>query len=612
MNEEGAISPREDDSAPVAEEREDSGLAVPAAETSEAPRDAATEELFPLRYVAYDNGEKGRYLCCVESPEVQVIFSSSTAANEATARKAPSGTIFVDGAALAPPFIDAERDVYNLDHHTGCVRQFTVSACEQALILVLRGLDLSARPWTIHATQPDLDAVLAIWVLLNAARIQAMEREERSRLVALVRLESVIDVHGLASEELSGLGPTELGTAKSGMERLRRRELELKKSGAWDGVDMPEHVADVLREIDIFIFPAGSLPEPVPFEVLARATVRDALILVCSADQGIYEVEAGMKQAYGKRLAILALKTGTGRYTLRLVNPFHGRNLHAIYNELNALDPAVVRGGWRDSWGGSGEIGGSPRESGTALEPGEIAAACKKALRGRSLAQKTAALGAAFALTAFVLLIGKLAGWLATGSAMPLLTAKENFPFAFGFGLTSAVLLVASNFWRPRAFGLQRLVMGSWLYLVPVAVLAALAGGVWRVVPAEGLSAGSHVSALVLLAAGTEFLFRGVAHGVLGQGFQVAHAGGRWLISVPATVSALMYAGASLLLPLAGSPFAVGGPTAQWVTMVTACLLFGLTVGVVRERSGSILAPILLHSGGVALCELVVRWLAAA
>jgi membrane protease YdiL (CAAX protease family) len=73
-----------------------------------------------------------------------------------------------------------------------------------------------------------------------------------------------------------------------------------------------------------------------------------------------------------------------------------------------------------------------------------------------------------------------------------------------------------------------------------------------------------------------------------------------------------MYAGASLLLPLAGSPFAVGGPTAQWVTMVTACLLFGLTVGVVRERSGSILAPILLHSGGVALCELVVRWLAAA
>jgi membrane protease YdiL (CAAX protease family) len=138
-----------------------------------------------------------------------------------------------------------------------------------------------------------------------------------------------------------------------------------------------------------------------------------------------------------------------------------------------------------------------------------------------------------------------------------------------------------------------------------VAILAALAGGVWRVVPAEGLSLGSHVSALVLLAAGAEFLFRGVAHGVLGRGFQVAHAGGRWLISFPTAVCALMYTGAGLLLPLAGSPFPMGGATAQWLTVVAASLLFGLTVGVVRERSGSILAPVLLHLVGVALLELL-------
>jgi len=603
MNGDGDALPHEDDSAPVAEER---GAPRPEASASHSP-DAPTEEFYPHRYVVYDNGEEGRYLCCVESPEVQVIFGSSAVANEAAARKAPPGTIFVDGAALAPPFIDAEREVFNLDHHTGCVRQFTVSACEQAMILALRGVDLGGRPWTVHATQPDLDAVLAIWVLLNAARIQAMEPETRRRLVALVRLESVIDVHGLALAELSALAPPDLETAISGIARIRQRELELKEAGDWDGADMPEHVAEVLREIDIFIFPPGSLPEPVSFEVLARATVRDALILVCRADQGVYEVEAGMKRAYGKRLAILALEAGPGRYTLRLVNPFHGRNLHAVYHELNALDPAVARGGWRDCWGGSGEIGGSPRKSGTALEPGEIAAACKQALRGRSPAQKAGALGAAVALTALVLLVGKLVGWLATESAAPLLTPKENIPFAFGFGVLSAALLMASNFWRPRAFGLQRLVRGDWLYLVPVALLAALTGGVWRVVPAEGLGLGSHVSALVLLAAGAEFLFRGVAHGVLGRGFQVTHAGGRWLVSVPTAVCALMYAAAGLLLPLAGSPFSLGGPTVQWLTMVAASLLFGLTAGVVRERSGSILAPVLLHLGGVAFCALVAR-----
>ena len=78
------------------------------------------------------------------------------------------------------------------------------------------------------------------------------------------------------------------------------------------------------------------------------------------------------------------------------------------------------------------EIGGSPRKSGTALEPREIAEACKQALRSRSPAQKATAFGVAVALAAVVLLVGKLASWLATESTAPLLTPKENFPFAFG------------------------------------------------------------------------------------------------------------------------------------------------------------------------------------
>jgi len=43
--------------------------------------------------------------------------------------------------------------VFNLDHHEGVIRRFTLSACEQAMILVLRGLDLRERPWTILANQ---------------------------------------------------------------------------------------------------------------------------------------------------------------------------------------------------------------------------------------------------------------------------------------------------------------------------------------------------------------------------------------------------------------------------------------------------------------------------
>jgi hypothetical protein len=594
------VSPVGDGPVPVAGIAGEGTRAVMAADGPEA----TNESFHPDRYVVHESGED-RYLCCVEVPEVRVIFDGSAVANEAAVRKAPPGTVFLDGAALAPPFLDAEREVFNLDHHVGCVRQFTVAACEQALILVLRGLDLGARPWIVHATQPDLDAVLAIWVLLNASRIQALETEARQRLIQLVRLESVIDVHGLGLAELSGLGAAGLQAATSAMASLRQRELALKETGDWDSVDMPEHIAGVLREIDTLIFPAGSLPQPVSFEVLARATLGDALILVCRAEQGVYEVESGLKQVYGKRLAILALEIAPHKFTLRLVNPFHGRNLHAVYDELNGLDPAVVRGGWRDSWGGSGEIGGSPRKAGTALEPREIAEACRQALRSRSPVQKVAALGASVALSAIVLVGGKLMSWLATGSRTLPLSAEESFPFAIGFGVLAAILLTASGLWKPRAFGLQRLVRGDWLYCVPVGIAAALAGGVWRVDPVAGTALGTHLGTLALLALGAEFLFRGVAHGVLGRGFRVTHAGGRWLLSVPIAFCALLYAGAGTLLPLAGSPFQLGGSTAHWLSTVVASVLFGLTAGLARERSGSILAPGLLHLCGLVLCEFI-------
>ena len=56
--------------------------------------------------------------------------------------QANKGTIFLDGAAKGEPFMDASRGIYNLDHHEGCVRSFTLSTCEQAMILIRKGLDL--------------------------------------------------------------------------------------------------------------------------------------------------------------------------------------------------------------------------------------------------------------------------------------------------------------------------------------------------------------------------------------------------------------------------------------------------------------------------------------
>ena len=104
------------------------------------------------------------------------------------ARKADEGTIFLDGVAQSEPFMDLERRVYNLDHHEGCLRNFTLSTCEQALVLVARGLDLREKPWQVYTNDPDLDVVLAVWVLCNSMHLQAEDSAIRNSVVPLVNV----------------------------------------------------------------------------------------------------------------------------------------------------------------------------------------------------------------------------------------------------------------------------------------------------------------------------------------------------------------------------------------------------------------------------------------
>lgn len=110
-------------------------------------------------------------LVCVEAPTIAVQIRPGVTASAQEARSARAGTIFLDGAARCAPFADPARRIYNLDHHEGCVRSFTLSTCEQAMVRVRKGLELRSLEWTVRANDADLDAILAIWVLLNHLRL---------------------------------------------------------------------------------------------------------------------------------------------------------------------------------------------------------------------------------------------------------------------------------------------------------------------------------------------------------------------------------------------------------------------------------------------------------
>ena len=371
------------------------------------PRQKESFEV-PDRYVIRED-ETGPYLSCLEAPELVIRVDRDLSLTAGAARKADEGTIFLDGVAQSEPFMDLERRVYNLDHHEGCLRNFTLSTCEQALVLVARGLDLREKPWQVYTNDPDLDVVLAVWVLCNSMHLQAEDSAIRNSVVPLVRLEGLIDSHGLELHELSGYPRQMVDEITGSLETLRETELKLKVEGKWGGTDLLRYLRDQLRLIDQMVYPADFFEAFRGIEELAKTELTDNRIaVVCRCDCGIYELEKELKRLYGKRLGVVGLQKRPGVYTLRQVDPFLPVDLNEAFRKLNVLDPAVQGAGSSNRWGGSGEIGGSPRKTGTTLSPVDIAEAVKLAYRRPGLWERVRSIALAVGLSALPM----VAGWL--------------------------------------------------------------------------------------------------------------------------------------------------------------------------------------------------------
>src|SRR6266508_4418532 len=187
--------------------------------------------------------DQGRFLTCVEAPTVTVRVERGLAISAKQARKSPAGTIFLDGAAQGDPFVDVQKEVYNLDHHEGCIR--SLATCEQAMILVRKGLYLRKRDWVVLANDADLDTLFALWVLLNHLRLNDAS-EVRAKVMPLLRLEGIIDTHGLDVQDLAALPPDLLHSTAAMLKQLRHQEIVLKSYGRWSETDLLEYIVDRL------------------------------------------------------------------------------------------------------------------------------------------------------------------------------------------------------------------------------------------------------------------------------------------------------------------------------------------------------------------------------
>jgi hypothetical protein len=559
----------------------------------------------PNRYSIREIGSE-KWLSCIEAPNLAVYIKFGLSIPAAAVSKAAPGTIYLDGVAQNGPLLDHGKQVYNFDHHEGCVRPFTLSTCEQVLLMVKKGLDLRSREWKIYANDPDLDTILAVWLLLNHIRINEQESIRENILFPLVRLQGSIDSLGLEMRMLTALPLSVLNQCQRIIDHLRRKEIRIKKDGKWEQTDFSGYTAGILYEIDRIVYEPKKFRRSLGIEELARVNLPDNRVaVVLQSDMGIYEIEPQLKKIYGGNIGLAILRRSEAAYTLRQVDPFLKGNLEDVYEKLNFMDPAVKYRNMNSKWGGSTDIGGSPRECGTRLTPEEIANACREAFQRTSLFQK--ALQFSFITTACLVMFA----WADLSAAYwdpgkwfnkPGLDALVSDPY-FGFSvvmlLLTTVILVGVSGRRLWQFGIILPEGKKWWFFLPVTLLAGIAGGAWVPAGQASLPAFDDARLLltcVLLPFVAEYLYRSVLHGIIAQQSRIQSSVSNYFISWPNLGTSFLYSFFLTFLPVfrdgVFDPLSIDF-IPGWTYF--SAFIFSISLGFVRERSHSFFTSYLFH-----------------
>ncbi|MBN1114682.1 MAG: hypothetical protein JXA66_05020 [Oligoflexia bacterium] len=320
-----------------------------------------------VRYYIKNDEKSGTHIAVSAGPaELQIYIKKGLTVSDKEAANYGRNTIFIDGVFDGPPFLDNDKAMYSLDHHKDVIRAFTLSTCEQALVMLAKGFSLGNNKWNIYINEPDLDAVLAIWIFSNYERIM----NNINNVARFVRVEGIIDVHGFTMFNLLGYSDETLAYEIERIEKLLEKENRLKANGLWKNTDYFEYTADLLQRLDDMFFP--NLKELTPdYTDLYETTIEgNYLIKACRFRGSIYELEKILKEKYGSNLLVIIMEKEKGHYTLKIANDFISGNLLPLYDELNRHDAKTEKD--KNQWGGSDIIGGSPRASGSGLTTKQV------------------------------------------------------------------------------------------------------------------------------------------------------------------------------------------------------------------------------------------------
>jgi hypothetical protein len=395
------------------------------------------------------------------------------------------------------------------------------------------------------------------------------------------------------------------------LKQLQQQESVLKDYGRWSETDLPEYIADRLHAVDELIYAPEDFDGLYEVEELARAQITDASVaVVCASDAGMDEVVRQLQRTYGQRMGILIFQVAASTYKVRQIDKSLPTMLGQAYERLNLLDPAATSG-TENRWGGSAELGSSPRKTGTSLSPAQIIEAIRETFWKPRLLDIAAELPRAVFLAGGALLpalaLIVIGNWLRDRGYI---TGASALLAAVVLAITVVILFCARARLVPGLYGWRIPTGSGWLRTLPAALIGGAIGGTWgsgsladRMGP-DNLYQSSGIAALLFPLA-AELLFRGVILGNLAARLPIQKSIGPWWQSWPTLISTALYAVASLLLFLTVARG--GSPISQSFLIVAGAVIFGISSGIARERSESVLPCVVLHWGCAAVLLLVMR-----
>ena len=274
------------------------------------------------------------------------------------------------------------------------------------------------------------------------------------------------------------------------------------------------------------------------------------------------------------------------------------------------MDPAVKYRNLNNKWGGSTDIGGSPRESGTRLTPEEIARAVRETFIGQSFFQRilqfafmAASCLVIFAAANFAAAYWDPGKWFA-GPGLDAIVSDPNFGFVIVMLLMTTLILVGVSGRRLWQFGMISPMGKKWWVFLPVTILAGFAGGAWVPAGLSTLPADADTRMLlicILLPFASEYLFRGVLHGVLAQRSRIQSSVSEYFVSWPNLGTSILYSFFMVFFPVFqnGITSLIINFKLGWTCFIA--FIFAISLGFVRERSHSFFASYLFHLVSVIL-----------